>query len=648
MRRHARHAKTQAPLLPMLCALLMALLAGACQRLSPHAELEGVLESRNRPERPRLEQEARQRALEAQVRRRFALVRDLISARKFDQADQLLATLDALTEHADEIRDLRRLNSLARSMGVNETALAINNQRVLNEAADLQLVPETYGATVNITPDLEPEFIPMGKLEEMLNQKISLKVSNMPLSSLAQQLQDLDELNIADSLNIIFSDEAVQNKTFSCNFRDVPLYEVFAYISKNLGVSFSVSDHLIWVNPAPASSGYHLETRVIHLRHGIVPRVPEGLGVSGQTAFASSPEEDTDLADSLKKFYEGCVTGGSYSHYPNRNLLIVTDTRERLRQLERLIHELDKPPLQAVIEARFITISESDLRDVGVEFTKANGGKPGSDITPSNQQNANVSNFFTELGALKSKNAEGVASMTISGILGNRSYDLLLSAIQSKSSSVVVSAPRVTTLNNRTARIRKGDKVYYFEEYTVQAIDQGDQGTNQVLVPRGKPTTLQLGITVDVKANIGNDMKTILLALKPEIINLVQWEDYTSSASDTSSDGKTTTNYVTNVKLPRTHEQGVSTSVAINSGETVILGGMVENSTTTTIKQVPFLGDLPFIGALFRHTETRKTPTNLLIFVTATIINERGESVVYTPAPVVTPEDLIPLKPISE
>ena len=77
-------------------------------------------------------------------------------------------------------------------------------------------------------------------------------------------------------------------------------------------------------------------------------------------------------------------------------------------------------------------------------------------------------------------------------------------------------------------------------------------------------------------------------------------------------------------------------------------GGMVENSTTTSVKQVPFLGDLPFIGALFRHTETRKTPTNLLIFVTATIINERGESVVYTPEPVVTPEDLIPLKPISE
>ena len=83
--------------LPLLLALL--LLGASCQHLTPGAELERLLESRNRPNRPRLEQEARQRALEAQVRRRFALVRDLISARNYDKADEVLSTMDALTEH---------------------------------------------------------------------------------------------------------------------------------------------------------------------------------------------------------------------------------------------------------------------------------------------------------------------------------------------------------------------------------------------------------------------------------------------------------------------------------------------------------------------------------------------------------------------
>ena len=67
-----------------------------------------------------------------------------------------------------------------------------------------------------------------------------------------------------------------------------------------------------------------------------------------------------------------------------------------------------------------------------MEFTKANGGKGGEDLTPDNQTNANISNFFTELGTIKKKNPEGVAAMTISGILGNRSYDMLISAIQNK------------------------------------------------------------------------------------------------------------------------------------------------------------------------------------------------------------------------
>ena len=640
---HFRH-----PILTLAMAMtLTAICAISCQRFSPSAELQGVLESRNRPNQPKLEQEARQRALNAQVQKRFKLIRDLIDAKEFDKADNVLATMDALTEYEEEIQSLKRLNNLARNMGVNETALAINHQRALNEAANIQLVPENYNSMVEITPDLEPEFIPMGQLEELLTHKISLKVNELPLASLAQQLQELDELNIADSLNIIFSDETVKNKTFSCNFRDVPLYEIFAYISKNLGVSFNVSDHLIWVTPAAPSNGYHLETHTIHLRHGAVPKVPEGLGVNGgKASFSSLDEDDTDLSSALKTFYANCPTGGSYAYYPNRNLLIVTDTRERLRQLEKLIHELDKPPLQAIIEARFIAISESDLRDLGVEFTKARGGHDGSSITPDHQTNANISDFFTQLSTIKKDNVEGVGAVVISGILGNRSYDMLISAIENKASSVIVSAPRVTALNNRTARIRKGDKLYYFEEYTIQAIDQGDKGTNQVLVPRGKPTTLQTGITVDVKVNIGNDLQTISMGLKPEIITFLDWEDYTSTQSKEKD--KNTNDQVTSIKLPRTHEQGIATSATIKSGETVILGGMVENSKTHTVKQIPFLGSLPFIGVLFRHTEVRETPTNLLIFVKATIVNEKGEFVVYTPPPTIAPEDLIPLKPIQD
>jgi len=85
---------------------------------------------------------------------------------------------------------------------------------------------------------------------------------------------------------------------------------------------------------------------------------------------------------------------------------------------------------------------------------------------------------------------------------------------------------------------------------------------------------------------------------------------------------------MTQVKLPRTHEQSVSTFVKVNSGETVVLGGFVENSTIKKTYKVPLIGDLPLIGWLFTRNSYEDAPTNLLIFVTATVINERGEKVI--------------------
>ena len=629
------------------CATLASFtLLNSCQRLTPSAELDSLLEARNRPQVLRLRQQERRRALHAEVQRRFALVRELIQAKSFDKADAILASMNSLTEYQKELGDLKRLVHLARTMGINETALAIDQQRMVNEAQDALMLPQTYRTSVDITPDIEPEILPPGPLEELLSRKVSMKVENLPLANLAMQLQNVDNLNLADPLNIIFSDETVKGKTFSCNFKDVPLYEVFSYLSRNLGVSFNITDSLIWVTAAQPSNGLKLETRIFHLRHGIVPKVPEGIGVVDKTAFASVVEEDRDLENALTEFYKNNTTGGSFSLFQNRNILIIKDTRENIRIIEKIVQELDRPPLQVAVEAKFIAIGEDDLRDVGVEIAKANGGHTGSTIIPDHQTNANVSNFFTQLGAIGAGNPGGVAGYELSGILFNRSYDLVMTAIENKTSTVSLSSPRITVFNNRTGRIRKGENIYYFSEYGLQSVDSGDKGTQQVLVPKGQPTKLPLGITCDVKVNIGHDLQTVYLALKPEIITFLEWEDYISSETETHD--KVTTTYLTNVKLPRTHEQGVATSVAVRSGDTVILGGMIENTKTKVVKKVPFLGDIPWIGFLFRHTEERTTPMNLLIFVTATILNERGEAIYYTPEPDVTSMDLVPLSDVED
>ena len=113
------------------------------------------------------------------------------------------------------------------------------------------------------------------------------------------------------------------------------------------------------------------------------------------------------------------------------------------------------------------------------------------------------------------------------------------------------------------------------------------------------------------------------------------WEKYITSGDDdddddSSSSDSTSDSGLSQIKLPRTKEQSLVTTVSVASGQTVVLGGMLENNKNKTIKKVPILGDIPLLGYLFRHEEVTQQPSNLLIFITATVINDKGEYVVVS------------------
>ena len=110
-----------------------------------------------------------------------------------------------------------------------------------------------------------------------------------------------------------------------------------------------------------------------------------------------------------------------------------------------------------------------------------------------------------------------------------------------------------------------------------------------------------------VKANIGNDGKMLLLALAPEISTFQGYENF-----DTA-------------RLPIINKDTVNTTVVVASGETVVLGGMISQSESRTVKKVPILGDIPLIGWFFKHVDDEKNPEHLLIFVTATVVKPTGE-----------------------
>jgi type IV pilus assembly protein PilQ len=166
---------------------------------------------------------------------------------------------------------------------------------------------------------------------------------------------------------------------------------------------------------------------------------------------------------------------------------------------------------------------------------------------------------------------------------------------------------------------------YYYEEYSV-ATTVGQYYTASSWVPSGKPTKVTAGAELNVMASISGDGRSILLALNPRVNTSVQLVPYTTLVQPNSGGGSNST---FTISLPQYRTQELSTRVVVKSGETVVMGGVLEREKSTYVESVPVLGDIPIIGALFRRRTESDTPRYLLIFVTATIVKDTGEFLVY-------------------
>ncbi|MFA6816975.1 MAG: hypothetical protein WCS73_11840, partial [Lentisphaeria bacterium] len=403
------------------------------------------------------------------LQERLTQIDDLISAGAYSQAEIALLPLLHNEECAQTVAHFQKLIQTGKAEKGYTGKQAIAKQKMLNEAEAGLDLPEKYGNVVVIDANLSSLEMPEGAMEKLLMHPITLN-SLEPVG-----IKELVTLLNRDGMNIV-ADEALQeSKKLLINVKDVPIPELFSYIARNMGVAFYIGENLVWVTEGETGAGAKLETRIIRLRKGFIPKVPAGVGAPGSTLGSDGGvenEEDNDLNDALDTFLADSPEGALYKIFPNRNIVMVRNTRENIRLAEKIIREFDRPPYQVIIEARFIEISQSDLQDLGVNWSNMKGGNTSNGSTDSdgnvitNSLNAsgnnslNANSFLTVLGGA----TEG-GSMTLSGVLGNRTFDMVLKALETKESSVTLSIPRVTVLNNRTARLRKGMKYYYFEEY---------------------------------------------------------------------------------------------------------------------------------------------------------------------------------------
>lgn len=319
---------------------------------------------------------------------------------------------------------------------------------------------------------------------------------------------------------------------------------------------------------------------------------------------------------------------GSVSFDTRSNTLLVADTAQKVQSIRELVAVLDRPVDQVLIEARIVIANESFARDVGARFGVS--GQESDVITSGSiESNRNFLNqvrqnqqlearYLAELAdfnagltttrptrptfitptftdVLNTSFATGTQSAMAFTILGNHlDLDIELQALQAEGRGEVVANPRVITANQREAVIRQGDEVGY--------VTVSGTGANATATVQFKEALLELKVTPTITQD--NRVFLALGVKKDEVAGFI----------DVPGGGS----------VPQITKREVSTAVLINNGQTVVVGGIYEFERREDLAKVPFLGDVPGLGNLFRTRGRSNEKAELLIFVTPRILQVAG------------------------
>ncbi|PPU05307.1 type IV pilus secretin PilQ [Xanthomonas arboricola] len=286
------------------------------------------------------------------------------------------------------------------------------------------------------------------------------------------------------------------------------------------------------------------------------------------------------------------------------NTLMISDIPKKVAQMRELISHIDRPVDQVLIESRIVIATDTFARDLGARFgiagrrqygdnTSVISGSTSNNVSIINDGIHNVPgglNFNLPAGGVFTTNTPGAIAYTLLG--RNFALDMELSAMQEEGRGEVVSNPRIVTANQREGVIKQGREIGYV---TITAASGGGQSQANV---QFKEVLLELKVT----PTITNDNRVFLNmnVKKDEVARFIVLDGYGT--------------------VPEINRREVNTAVLVGDGETVVIGGVYEFNDRESIAKVPFLGDIPFLGNLFKKRGRSKEKAELLVFVTPKVL----------------------------
>jgi len=580
--------------------------------------------------------------LKGKLRRDLTAARGLFNAGKWREAQD--ACLRIQTYAPDDAR-VRRLLEDAR---IELTAVDIRDLMSEGEESMLEMLGEVEKASsppfyrVKLTrPKLEPDERVMTAdeiaLEKKLNEKVSIDLMDAQLSYV------LDLLARAVGVNIIVDPGAVQDKTVTINVQNTSLKEVLDFITRHAGVSYTRGKSTLYVTTPDQPM---LTLRIFHLNKGLTDYMQDITKVAKsqqqgrgqqqpqqqqqQQPTGAKPSQTSDIERLLEEIEMGLIdwpTGSRYYLDRKRNVLFLRSTAETLDTVERMIKALDENPVQVLITTRFIEVDAENFDDIGVNWNLTNnyplnktGGEDKLVIDA-----ATGSTFDPRVATEADDTVSSADGLTfgLTGILTRLQFQATLKTVKSKYKGRVVNAPAVIAMNNQAAKFMQSEDLWYVSDYRIDRTDlTGAEGvtTSEPIVVPEFTRDAAIGFSLTVTPSVGKDSRDISLLIEP-IFRRKSLDSITQTVI--LPEGMQGEDVIT-IERPVVIDRRMWVKVTVRDGHHVVLGGMVTATKKEIEAKIPVLGDIPLLGWLFKRKTTRYVRKNLLIFVSARILDARG------------------------
>ena len=444
--------------------------------------------------------------------------------------------------------------------------------------------------------------------KEYEGQRLTLNFQDIETRAVLQLLAE------TSGRNIVVSDTVQGNVTL--RLRNVPWDQALDIVMTTKGLDMRQNGNVIIV--APAEEIAARETADLEAKQAIAelePMYSEFLQVNYAKAgeLAALISGDGSTGNSLLS------DRGSIAVDARTNTLLVQDTAERLQDIRRMVTTLDVPIKQVLIESRIVIVNDDFSRDIGFRWgvtaindnSAGDGGQflTGTGNGADTMVNSAISNLgdpangtiypvqVPTLGDRYNVNvpiANAAGRIALAVLESDFLVDLELSALEAEGAGEIVSTPRVITANQKEASIKQGVEIPYQQS--------ASSGATTV---QFKEAVLELTVTPQITPD--NNI----------IMDLSVSKDNVGEIISTGGLGGT---------VPSIDTRSVETQVLVKDGQTVVLGGIYETELRETVTKVPFLGDIPVVGRLFKSTQRINNKAELLIFVTPRILEE-GSSI---------------------